>query len=79
MIEIKILGAGCPKCQLTHKNVLKALEETGIQAEVEKIEQLEEIVKYKVLSTPALLINNEIKIKGRVAHPDEIKKLLPQN
>ena len=76
MKSIKILGTGCGKCQTTHTNVLEALKETGIEANVEKIEDIEEIMKYNVLTTPVVMINEVIKIKGRVADVNEIKQLL---
>ena len=77
-MKIKILGTGCPKCQLTYKNVLKALEETDVEATVEKVEQIDEITAYNVFATPALLIDNEIKVTGRVPHLKELKKLISQ-
>ena len=76
MISIKILGTGCSKCKTTYNNVLEALKENGIEANVEKIEDIEEIMKYNVLSTPVLLIDEVMKIKGRVADVREIKQLL---
>ncbi len=76
MIQIKVLGPGCAKCKTTYSNVLEALKETGIQADVTKIEDIEEMMKYNVLTTPVLMINDEIKIKGRVAQVSEIVELL---
>lgn len=76
MKNIKILGAGCPKCKTTYKNVLEALNQTNTQADVEKVEDIEEIMKYAVLSTPALVIDGEIKIKGRAAQVNEVVDLL---
>jgi small redox-active disulfide protein 2 len=76
MTEIKVLGPGCPKCKTTYNNVLEALNQTGIEADVTKIEDIEEMMKYNVLTTPVLMINNEIKIKGRVAQVGEIIDLL---
>ncbi|MEX2604383.1 MAG: thioredoxin family protein [Gracilimonas sp.] len=76
MKQIKVLGPGCPKCQTTHRNVLEALKQTGIEAEVEKIEDIEEMMKYNVLTTPVLMIDEVIQVKGRVAHINEIKELL---
>lgn len=74
--NIKVLGPGCPKCKTTYNNVLEALKETGIEAEVQKIEDIEEMMKYNVLVTPVLMVNDEVKIKGRVAEVKEIKALL---
>jgi small redox-active disulfide protein 2 len=76
MKNIKILGTGCPKCKTTYNNVLEALKQMGMEANVEKIEDIEEIMKYNILTTPVLMIDEEIKTKGRVADVNEIKQLL---
>lgn len=76
MKQIKVLGPGCPKCKTTYNNVLEALKQTGIEATVTKVEDIEEMMKYNVLTTPVLLIDEVIKVKGRVADINEIKQLL---
>jgi small redox-active disulfide protein 2 len=76
MIEIKVLGPGCPKCKTTYGNVLEALKQTNLEANVEKVEDIEEMMKYNVLTTPVLIIDDQIKIKGRVAQVNEIIELL---
>lgn len=76
MKTIKILGTGCPKCKTTYNNVLTALQKTGKKAEVIKVEDIVEIMKYDVLSTPALVINEVIKVKGKVPEVAEIIKIL---
>ncbi|MBL0336163.1 MAG: TM0996/MTH895 family glutaredoxin-like protein [Chitinophagaceae bacterium] len=78
MKQIKVLGPGCPKCKTTYNNVLEAIKQTGIEAEVLKIEDIEEMIKYNVLTTPVLMIDEVTKIKGRVAEVNEIKKLLTE-
>ena len=78
MKSIKVLGPGCGKCKTTYNNVLDALKETGIQAYVEKIEDIKEMMKYNIPSTPVLKIDEVIKIKGRIAHTNEIKTLSVQ-
>ncbi|MDZ7659370.1 thioredoxin family protein [Fodinibius sp.] len=78
MKKIKILGPGCPKCKATHQNVLKALESLQLDADVQKVEDMEEMLKYDVMTTPVLLIDETIHIKGRVAQVSEIKELLKQ-
>ena len=78
MKQIKVLGPGCPKCKTTYNNVLEALKQTGIQAEVTKIEDIEEMMKYNVLTTPVLMIDDITKVKGRIADVNEIKQLLLQ-
>lgn len=74
--HIKVLGPGCPKCKTTYNNVLEALKQVDIEADVTKIEDIEEMMKYNVLTTPVLMIDEEIKIKGRVATIGEIVALL---
>jgi len=73
---IKVLGPGCPKCKTTFHNVEEAVKQLGIDAVITKVEDIEEMMKYNVLTTPVLVINEEIKIKGRIAQIDEIKDLL---
>jgi small redox-active disulfide protein 2 len=76
MLDIKILGPGCPKCKTTYNNVIEAVKQLGIEANVTKVEDIMEIMKYNVLSTPVLMINEVAKIKGRTADVSEIKGLL---
>ena len=76
MTEIKVLGPGCPKCKTTYSNVLEALKQSNIEADVVKVEDIEEMMKYNVLTTPVLMIDEQIKIKGRVAQVSEIIELL---
>ena len=75
-MNIKVLGPGCPKCKTTYNNVLEALKQTGVQAQVEKIEDIEEMMKYNVLTTPVLMIDDVARVKGIVADINEIKQLL---
>lgn len=76
MKKIKVLGPGCAKCKTTYNNVVEALKQSGIEAEVEKIEDIEEMMKFNILTTPVLMIDEVIKVKGRVADINEIKQLL---
>ena len=76
MKNIKILGTGCAKCKITYDNVMKALQELGMEAQVEKVEDIMKIMEYNVLTTPVLMIDEEMKVKGRVADVNEIKELL---
>jgi len=75
-MKIEILGPGCSKCKATEKNVKKAIEELGIQADVVKIEDIQEIVDRGVMLTPAVIIDGEVKIEGRKPSIEEIKKLI---
>ena len=65
-MEIKILGAGCAKCQRLYDLTKELVEKEGIQADVVKVEQLEEIMKLGVMMTPGLIIDGELKSAGRV-------------
>jgi len=76
MKQIKVLGTGCPKCKTTYNNVLEALKQLGMEANVTKIEDIEEMMKYNVLTTPVLMIDDVMKVKGRIAQIDEIKEFL---
>jgi small redox-active disulfide protein 2 len=74
--SIKILGPGCSKCKTTYEVVKKAVEQSGVHADITKIEDLEGMMKYNILATPVVVVNEQIKISGRVPTIDEIKKLL---
>lgn len=76
MTQIKVLGPGCPKCKTTYNNVLEALKQANIEADVEKVEDIEEMMRYNILTTPVLMIDEQIEIKGRVARVNEIVELL---
>ena len=75
-MNIKILGAGCPKCRQLEKNVRAALENLNIEADVEKVTEINDIMKYEVMMTPALVINGTVKSTGRVYSPKELEKIL---
>ncbi len=73
---IKILGTGCPKCKTTTALVEEVVKENGIDAQIIKVEDIMEIMEYNVLSTPVLVIDEKITIKGRVPSKNEIVDLL---
>jgi small redox-active disulfide protein 2 len=74
--SIKILGPGCARCKSTFEIVKRAVELSGIEADITKIEDLEGMMKYNILSTPAVVVNEQLKISGRIPTVDEVKKLL---
>jgi small redox-active disulfide protein 2 len=76
MMIIKVLGSGCKKCITLEAHVRIALEELGQKAEIEKVTDLAEIIKYNVMKTPALVINENLVSFGRVNEITEIKELL---
>jgi small redox-active disulfide protein 2 len=76
MMEIKILGPGCAKCKTLDKLTHEVVEKNGIKANITKVEDIMEIMKYGVMSTPALVIDEKVVLKGRVPSSDELKQLL---
>lgn len=75
-MDIKILGTGCPKCKTLEKLTRDVVEENSIDAIVTKVEDIMEIMKYGVMTTPALVVNGKVEIKGRVPSAEEIKQVL---
>jgi len=75
-MNIKILGTGCPKCKTLEKLTREVVEQNGINATITKVEDIVEIMKYGIMSTPALVVDEKVEIKGRVPSIDEIKKIL---
>ena len=71
-MKIKILGTGCPKCKKLFAEAEKAVAASGVAAEVEKVEKIEEIMKYGVMMTPALVIDEVVKASGRIPPSSEI-------
>ena len=76
MKKIEVLGTGCAKCKKLIKNVEKAVKQIGSKATVEKVESLDKIMEYGVMMTPALVVDGEVKVVGRIPGVDEIKKLI---
>ncbi len=76
MKQVKILGTGCAKCNQLADAVKAVIASEGIEAEVEKVEDMQKIMAYNVLSTPALVVDGEVRSKGRVPGLDELKRLL---
>jgi len=75
-MKIEILGTGCPKCKATEKIVRQVVNELGKDVEVEKVEDLQQIIDRGVMMTPAVAVDGEVKIVGHVPSAEEIKKLL---
>jgi small redox-active disulfide protein 2 len=74
-MKIQVLGTGCAKCKLLYEQAGRAVEELGIDAEVEKVEEIDEILDFGVMMTPALAIDGEVKIVGKVPSVDELKEM----
>lgn len=71
-MKIKVLGTGCAKCKLLYAETEKAIASAGIGVELEKVEKIDEIMKYGVMMTPALVIEGEVKASGRIPRAAEI-------
>jgi small redox-active disulfide protein 2 len=74
IMEIKVLGPGCPKCQQTEKNVKEAVAESGSDAKVDKVTNILEIAKYGVFGTPAVVVDGQVKSVGKIPTKEEVKK-----
>jgi small redox-active disulfide protein 2 len=77
-VDIKILGSGCAKCQQLEANTVAALDELGLEATIEKVTDPAEIASWGVMSTPALVVDDEVLLAGRLPTAAEVSRLLPQ-
>ena len=77
-MKIEILGTGCSKCNKTKEVIEKVLKSTGVKAEVVKVEDIETILKYGIMITPAVVIDGDVKIVGKVPDEKEIKKWITE-
>jgi len=77
-MKVQILGTGCPRCRKLEANARKAIEELGVDVEVEKVQDIKEITKFGVMMTPALAIDGEVKCSGEIASVEKIKKWLQE-
>ena len=78
MTKIEVFGTGCAKCKRTAKNVETAVKELGIAAEVVKVEEIGAITDRGVMLTPALAVDGEVVVEGRVPTVDEVKEILTE-
>ena len=73
---IQVLGTGCGKCKALHEVVKKAVHETGVAAEVEKVEDIQKIMAFEILMTPGLVIDGQVKTAGRLPNLEEVKNMI---
>jgi small redox-active disulfide protein 2 len=73
-MKIEILGTGFPKCKKTKETIEKVLKQTGVEAEVIKVEDIEKIMSYGVMVTPAVVIDGEVKLAGKVPDEKDVRK-----
>ena len=76
MKKIQILGTGCPKCKLLTANAEAAVKALGIEAQIEKVEKIQDILAFGVMTTPALVVDGQVRSAGKVLGPEDIKKFL---
>lgn len=75
---IEVLGPGCPRCEATKKNAEEAVAESGLSAEIIKVKDAMEIARHGVFSTPAVVVDGEVKSVGKIPTKDEIKEWISQ-
>lgn len=75
-MNIKILGSGCKNCKKLEAQTKKAVEELGVEAVIEKVEDFKKIMKYGVMQTPALVVDEEVKVSGKIPKIEEIKEYI---
>lgn len=73
---IQVLGTGCAKCKTLYELAKQAVQETGVDAEVEKVEDIQKIMTFEILMTPGLVIDGQVKAAGRLPKLEEVKKLI---
>lgn len=78
-MKIEVLGTGCAKCKQLGKDVYNALTELDIAADVSKVQDISKIMSYKVMATPALVIDGQVKLFGRLPRKEELHKILKEN
>jgi small redox-active disulfide protein 2 len=76
MRNIQILGTGCPKCRTLTANAEAAVKTLGVDAEIQKVEKIQEIMKFGVMTTPALVVDGKVRSAGKVLSAEEIRKML---
>jgi len=76
MRKLQVLGTGCPKCKKLAENTEAAAKALGIEYDIAKVTDINEIMKFGVMITPALAVDGQVKVVGKVPSPDEIKKIL---
>ncbi len=76
MKKVQILGTGCPKCKALAQNAETAAKELGLEYTLEKVMDIKEIMKFGVMMTPALVVDGQVKVVGKVLSPEQIKAML---
>lgn len=75
-MRLQVLGTGCPRCKVLYQNTQEAVNALGLDAQVEKVEDIQQIMRFGVMSTPSLAVDGKVRVTGKVASVEEIKRLL---
>lgn len=75
-MEIKVLGPGCAKCKSTYNAIEKVVKENNLDVQISKVDDIMEIMKYNIMTTPAVVVDGVVRIKGRVPSESEVKSIL---
>lgn len=75
-MEIKVLGPGCARCKTTYQVIEKVIKENNLDVKLTKVDDVMEMMKYNIMSTPAVVVDEEVKLKGTVPSENDVKKLL---
>lgn len=75
-MEIKVLGPGCARCKTTYQVIEKVIRENNLDIRLEKVDDIMEMMNYNIMTTPAVVVDGEVKMKGQVPSESDVKKLL---
>jgi small redox-active disulfide protein 2 len=75
-VKIQVLGTGCPKCEKTFDHVMRAVSELGVAADIEKVKDLKAIMNFGVMMTPAVAIDGEVRVSGKIPSVEDLKKMI---
>lgn len=78
-MDIKVLGTGCAKCKSLEKLTREVVAESGIEADIQKVEDILKIMQFGVMNTPALVINQKVVLSGRLPSAGELKEIITKN
>jgi small redox-active disulfide protein 2 len=77
-MKIQVIGTGCPKCEETYDHVMAAVSELGVPADIEKVKDLKAIMSFGVMMIPAVAINGEVRISGKIPSVEDLKKMISE-
>ena len=78
-MQIKVLGTGCARCKTLESATRQAVQELSLDAEIEKVEDIQKIMEYGIMRTPGLVINGKVVLSGQIPKIDDLKEILNQN